>query len=106
VGPSRSPCDPARLSGASGPTDEGWHAEGETWFFDGDTVRCEWWTDGRDCDGRLSQWGCASASLDRLRERRPPYTDDDPALWRGVMYPEWTKGDSGQRDEYAEMARY
>jgi hypothetical protein len=47
VGPSRSPCDPARLS-----------------------------------------------------------TDDDPALWRGVMYPEWTKGDSGQRDEYAEMARY
>jgi hypothetical protein len=89
-----------------GPCDEGYHYRGDKWFFDGDTVFSEWWSEGRDCDGRIQQWGCASCDLAHLQERKPPYADDDPALWRGVLYPEWTKGDRGQRDEYAEMAGY
>lgn len=38
----------------SSPTDEGWHSEGCTYWLENGIVYADHYTDGRDCDGRLS----------------------------------------------------
>jgi hypothetical protein len=81
----------------SHPTDEGWSASGETWNFDGIGITREWFSDGRDCDGRLQRYGsdyCPVAMLDSGTEMD------------GVTFPSWQDSESEQRDEYAELAGY
>ena len=88
-------------------TEEGYHAEGETWTQEGEIVTREWWTEGRDCDGRLDRQGRDECPLDQLHELAPYITDGDQAdVWAGVTWPNWQQVASSQRDEYAEMAGY
>ena len=90
----------------SHPTDEGWHAEGGSWLHNHGRIRRSWWSEGRDCDGRLSHFGYDSAPLDKLAEEEPYIGDSRPEDWQGVVYPAWEHEESGQRDEYAEAAGY
>lgn len=79
-------------------TDEGWHSETNVWHFDGRTLTSEWITDGRDCDGRLQQFGESFCSADNIRAG---YVADD-----GTVYPKWEQGESSQRDYSAEAMNY
>ena len=85
-----------------GPTDEGWSAEGYTWTHAGDVIECEGWSDGRDCDGRLSSYAESVCSLDELQAGNEPYAED----CEGIRYPRWERVDAGQRDYQAELAGY
>lgn len=78
-------------------TDEGWSSEGCTWSHEGDGVRCQYGTDGVDCDGRLRQGGELFAPLADLRTGE---TVD------GIPYPAWEEIESWQRDYAAEAAGY
>ena len=78
-------------------TDEGWSSEGCTWSHDGAGVRCQYGSDGVDCDGRLRRGGELYAPLAALHAGR---TVDD------VTYPAWEKVESWQRDYQAEAAGY
>lgn len=86
----------------SGPTGEGWHAEGEEWFFDGCTLWKSWWSDGQDCDGRLQQYGVSTCPVDKLAVRDLSEFSE----FAGILLPEWQGVDAGQRDEYAEAMGY
>ena len=77
--------------------EEGWSSEARVYSFDGSTVRCETITDGRDCDGRLTQTNVVECPLADLRARNDEYVTAAPA---------WERVYSGQRDEYAELAGY
>lgn len=85
---------------ASSRTEEGWEAEGETLRFDGAKVRRDWWRDGRDCDGRLSEEGRLVCSLLDLRAK----TSTDP----DIMMPQWrdVPRSYARRDYAAEAAGY
>lgn len=80
-----------------GPTDEGWHAEGETWRYECGVVLNEMWTDGVDCDGRLStesEFVC-------------PWTDLAAHVTPDkVGTPKWERASAGQRDYSAEAMGY
>jgi hypothetical protein len=80
------------------PTDEGWNAEGETWTHEGDHVARTSWTDGRDCDGRMSTDTRLECALERLTDRR------DSPDWEPS--PDWLRVESSQRDYQAEAAGY
>lgn len=84
----------------NGRTEEGWSAEGETYRLEGDTVVREWWTDGADCDGRLSDAGEAICRVDAL--------DAYSYQWEGKWHsaPLWTVVDRYYRDYQAEAAGY
>lgn len=79
-------------------TEEGWTGTYLRWYLDGADVVCEYATDGRDCDGRLSTFVEYRCSVDKLdankREDRPFGT------------PEWQETGSRQRDYSAEVAGY
>ena len=82
------------------PTDEGWNSEGSTWSRKGDEVTEQWWSDGRDCDGRLSRQGtCRCHARDLFGGIRE---ENDP----DVAYPMWHAVDSSQRDYSAEAMGY
>ena len=49
--------------GRSCPTDEGWRSEWTRLVREGNKIRCEYGTDGRDCDGRLSTYGLLTADI-------------------------------------------
>lgn len=77
--------------------DEGWHSESNTWEFDGETLVLRWETDGRDCDGRLTQYGECHCP------RRAVMAGNEV---EGVTFPAWERGEGGQCDEYAELMNY
>lgn len=79
-------------------TDEGWTSEANEWEFDGTTLTCRWYTDGVDCDGRLSRSGESSC---RVEDVMSGHTDED-----GRTFPAWDRGESSQRDFSAEAAGY
>jgi hypothetical protein len=79
-------------------TDEGWSSENTCWFFDGERVECEWYTDGVDCDGRFERFG---ESFFYASEVKEGYIDPD-----GVQWPRWRDLASGQRDHSAEAMGY
>ncbi len=81
-------------------TDEGYSASYSSYTHDGDSVVCEYGSEGRDCDGRHAYHSESRAPLARLKDG---WTDDTD---RAVTYPAWTQGDSSQRDEYAEAMGY
>ena len=80
---------------------EGWYREGCQWMLspDGLTVEREYWTDGQDCDGRLSTDG---EDVTPVADLAAGYRDDG----EGVTYPVWGSGRTSQRDEHAEAAGY
>lgn len=83
-------------------TEEGWSGEGSSWEHDADRggILRESITEGRDCDGMLTQTGEDFAPYANLRAG---YQDEiDPE----IVYPVWDEIDSAQRDEYAEAAGY
>lgn len=92
-----------RTCGYSERTDEGWHAEWETYRFDGVFVTRRTETDGRDCDGRLSTDQRDRCHVLGLRawlaeqEFRPPGGGGVPA-WRTIK--------ATRRDYSAEAAGY
>lgn len=80
--------------------EEGWHSTSERYTSDGIQVNHEWISDGRDCDGRLTQAGESVCLIDNLQSRLVEDFPDWPLL------PQWELVDSSQRDEYAEMMGY
>lgn len=88
-----------------GPCEEGWFRVAETWEHTGDGVFKESTSDGRDCDGRLTQYFDSFAPLDQLRVREPYRMEGEPPS-EGVLWPNWERVSASQRDEYAEMAGY
>lgn len=103
--------------------EEGWSAEGDTWTHGGDHVRHEHFTDGCDCDGRLSTTTICTCPLDLLIVREPTteyprseafsldYTvrSEFLAAWEGVRWPDWQRQpfpESHQRDYAAEAMGY
>jgi hypothetical protein len=85
--------------GYGGPCEEGWSRYSEQWSHVGDRVEREWVSEGRDCDGRLSQYGEDFAWLSELA-----------SVGRGefeeMLAPRWHDSQSSQRDEFAELAGY
>jgi len=97
--------------------EEGWSAEGYTWSHEGDHLREEHFTDGCDCDGRLSTTTIRTCRLARLVEIEPycetslDYTvmSELEAAWEGVRWPDWQRQPfpgSYRRDYTAEAAGY
>ncbi len=86
--------------GYSSPTDEGWSSYGELLWIEAGAVLCEMVSDGRDCDGRLTQTQIVRCPIEKLASRKCDL-DDAPGL-----LPEWEKVSSRQRDEYAESMGY
>jgi hypothetical protein len=80
-----------------GPTDEGYHWEASRYSFDGVMVTCEWQSESRDCDGRMTRGGetcCHVRNLDK------GYQED------GLRFPDWQQVDEHQRDHSAEAMGY
>lgn len=82
-----------------GATDEGYSWTAETYSFDGHTVTCEWHTDSRDCDGRMTRGGEVACSVRNLSRG---FRDDEC----GVTFPEWQEIEAHQRDHAAEAMNY
>ena len=80
-----------------GPTDEGYSYTGESYNFDGRMVACDWGTDARDCDGRVTHTGSAYCAANRLTAG---YVEN------GIAFPAWEHGETGQRDYSAEAMNY
>lgn len=81
-----------------GATDEGYSWTVETYHFDGKLVTCEWQTDARDCDGRMTRGGIVAA---RYCDLSSGHRDDD-----GITFPVWNEIKSSQRDHAAEAMNY
>lgn len=88
--------------GKSYPTDEGWGAEGCAWMHDGNRVLRRWWSDGVDCDGRLSRNG---VDVSRVVDLAAVQSEQ---IFNGriICRPDWEQIDSTQRDYTAEAAGY
>jgi hypothetical protein len=84
---------------SGGPTDEGYSWTSEAYNFDGRSVACEWATDARDCDGRMTRTGSAYCDLARLSAG---YHDAE----LNITFPAWENGETGQRDYAAEAMNY
>ena len=84
-----------------GPTEEGWSESGETWTLsrDGLAVAREWFSDGVDCDGRLSRGGELIASAD-------PFTFEQFEPGLEYKRPAWEEGHEYRRDYTAMAANY
>lgn len=83
-----------------GPTDEGFHSETSVWSFDGYVLTSEYYSDSRDCDGRISHHAQSTCCADELKAG---YVDPD---FCGIAYPAWQHTIRGQRDYSAEAAGY
>jgi hypothetical protein len=109
------------------PTEEGYSAEGCLWYWpaDGETIFRDSWTDGRDCDGRLSTETSCAVPVSRLHSRAIadcpkcgthiergylrgicPRCGRLPVAVEWLRLPEWQRIDSSQRDYTAEAAGY
>jgi hypothetical protein len=84
---------------SNGATDEGWWSETNEWSFDGETLRNEWMSDSRDCDGRLTRHG---VSVCPIADLRAGYCNEAT----GIKYPKWKNKERGQRDYSAEAMGY
>ncbi len=81
--------------------DEGWTSESNEWTLDetGEELQRTVVSDGRDCDGRLTQ-GCTQFAI---AGQRDVYTEES-----GESYarPVWIDSKAWQRDSYAEAMGY
>ncbi len=83
--------------------DEGWSAEGWECWIEGGALRSERWSDGTDCDGRLSSSWHGHCALDQVEARAPQLGGGHPEI-RG--FPAWKTDDESRRDYQAEAAGY
>jgi hypothetical protein len=84
---------------AGGPDDEGWSYRACAWSLDedGQTLRLDEYTDGVDCDGRLSrEWHYRCPVRHRDAHRAPG----------GMGVPLWEVDSQSQRDYAAEAMGY
>jgi hypothetical protein len=96
-----------------GPTDEGYSAEATTWAHRGDSIRQEWTSWGRDCDGSHEAGGASVCPLAQLAAR-DVWEETDGNCGeeaRGLRFPAWGDDDENerngwQRDHTAEAAGY
>lgn len=103
----------------SGPTDEGYFSQEETWSRDGDHVFRSMDERSRDCDGPhelhvecvfgLSELG--SRDMHSEEQQRAAMWGEDPKQPQfneniDIYTPEWTRVSSSQRDAYAEAMGY
>ena len=79
------------------PTDEGYQHTAEAFEYDGERLTLDWYSDGRDCDGRLTRSGVSWTTPAQARA----YLDAD-----GIAWPMWQHGRSSQRDYSAEAMGY
>ena len=82
-----------------GRSEEGWSQYGESWLHAGDRVERSWFTDGRDCDGRLQHYGDDYALLEDLAPANAGEFEE-------MLAPRWQDSHTSQRDEFAELAGY
>jgi len=91
-----------------GETEEGWNSYGVTFELDEDgLLTAAHWSDGRDCDGRLStcdDFGVPLLALQRLGSARDNRNPDNSYAERTA--PEWIRERSFQRDYFAEAMGY
>lgn len=80
-------------------TDEGFSSELNVWTFEDGLVRHQNSLDGRDCDGRLTQFYETACPVDHLA-RLPAYGDTT------IKVPDWQLEKRGQRDYSAEAMGY
>ena len=86
-------------------TDEGYHCEVNTFTHHGETVVCEWYETGRDCDGRYERGGEVFCNLADLAIR--DVFAEFPARENiGIQAPVWKQATGYQRDHSAESAGY
>lgn len=94
---------------SGGQHEEGWSRTWISWELEGDTVIYREYTDGRDCDGRMSTsslYSCPVADLakrDVYASGNAEASVDGPLPFRA---PDWTEGRRSQRDYSAESAGY
>jgi hypothetical protein len=86
------------------PTDEGYHAEENTWTHNFDHVTATNATDGRDCDGRHSTEQTATCPLADLAAKDCHHEEGRSAPTH--KRPAWQHGGSSQRDHTAESMNY
>lgn len=90
--------------------DEGWSSEAYCWEFDGEFVHECFISDGRDCDGRLTNvndWRCPVAELHNGSFPGLDYcTKLERDEWAGVQWPAWERTNASVYDEYAQAAGY
>jgi hypothetical protein len=79
----------------SRPTDEGYSAWSDSYTWAGDTVRCEFWRQSRDCDGLTESSGIV------VWDTVSTYQADD-----GTLVAQWTEEESEYRDYAAEAMGY
>jgi hypothetical protein len=82
---------------SGGATDEGYSWEAARYTFDGKLVTCEWSTDARDCDGRMTRGG---VTVCRVGDLAAGICED------GIAFPAWQQIDESQRDFAAEAMGY
>lgn len=86
-----------------GRTEEGYCDRGTRWTFDGEVVWREWYTDARDCDGRVETSGADHCRVDRLGDHVSGWEEDER---EGRTWPHWDEEVYHQRDHSAEAAGY
>lgn len=83
--------------GCAWDTDEGWDSEYFTLSRDGDTITWENFSDGCDCDGRMSDGFRVACHVSEL--------SNNPNFYK-VLLPNWQKESEYHRDYSAEAAGY
>lgn len=80
---------------------EGWSSEYTRFWIEDNFLWCEVTSDGRDCDGRLTQTYVYRSHLCEL-ETQEPFLDFQSQF----KLPRWENVDSSKYDEYAQAAGY
>ena len=89
----------------SGPTEEGYCSECSSWTREGNLIRLEYASDGRDCDGRSSYEATARCYVSELA-RTECYSRERDQFGATIRLPEWQHYDARQRDYTAESMGY
>ena len=89
----------------SQPTDEGYHREVNAFTHYGETVVCEWFETGRDCDGRYERGGEMFCDLADLAAR-DAFAEFPASENVGIKAPEWKRATGYRRDHTAEASGY
>jgi hypothetical protein len=91
--------------------DEGWSSEINRWTWDGVRLVQTSFSDGTDCDGRLSRGWRGFTTPAKFKARVEPLLEG--YLWPGIRppppeiaWPEWETEDESLRDYTAEAAGY
>lgn len=87
--------------------EEGWSSRHEYISYEDGVVTRTSTSDGRDCDGRLTQTTVSECSVEKLNSR-DPYDANDPTYCPepGAKFPDWDRVRARQHDYSAEAMGY